>query len=89
MTDRPMLTREVRERCEHAKSVAIRSDLPNSYDGRQWCAACGVFWVDEEVWDPETGEDFTLSYDIDWPATTIADREQMEAAGQGRLPDEL
>jgi len=81
---RPLLTRAARERCEHPKSVSIRSTLPDSYDGRQWCAACGVFWI--VWWNAEDVEHTDDALAIDWPATDRADREQMERDGQGRLP---
>jgi hypothetical protein len=72
MTDRPMLTREARLACPHLKTVAIRSDLPDSWGGRQWCRACGCFFAcrfdetdDDGVpeWEEQIDFSFTNSAD--------------------------
>ena len=81
MTPRPTLTREARERCEHPSTHAIRSDLPDSYGGREWCRDCGAFFFMDGC--PNLEDDFS---GIDWPATEAADRADMARAGQMELP---
>ena len=76
---RPLCTREARERCLHPSTLAIRSDLPDSYGGRQWCRECGAFFC--EAYRPAG-----LNGVIDWPVTIAYDHADMEREGQRRLP---
>lgn len=93
---RPIVPRHIREACPHPKSISIRADLPDSYGGRQWCHACGVFFVErteEEIvaWEQAHSEldeaEKPVSDWLDWPATEKTDREQIEKDGQMRLPE--
>jgi hypothetical protein len=81
MTNRPMLTKKARLACEHLATTAIRSDLPDSWGGRQWCRACGCFFEEGSVnWEAVVPPEDR----IDWPATDSADASQMEREGQMR-----
>jgi len=88
---RPILSREDRERCPHARTVSINSKLPNSYNARQWCEACGSFltWTELDDFQFVTNALAEGQPDpadqIDWPATEQADLADAEREGQGRL----